>query len=70
MDMKVFPERFNQRGKNHPQCGQHHPLSWNSRLNKNRKKGERELSIKTCVADSRLEIQLGQYACHYDLLPW
>lgn len=31
---KVLPEKFNQEERTHSECGEHHPIGWNSRLNK------------------------------------
>lgn len=34
--MRVFPERINQGGKTHPECGQHRAMGCSSVLNKRR----------------------------------
>lgn len=37
---RVRPEKFNWRGRTHPECGQHHPIDWGLKLGERRKWAE------------------------------
>lgn len=37
---RVWPEKFNRRGRTHPECGQPHPIDWGPKLGERRKWAE------------------------------
>lgn len=64
----MFPERFH-RGHSHPECGWHHPSSWDPRLNKMEKVGWALTLTLLCFLGAEVMWPAASHSHHHGISP-